>query len=153
MKRISQITSLFFIAFSILIFVLSIKLKIGSFQVPGPGFLGFLSSILLFILSSIIFVMESKKSYEDTGEGGFSRGSLTKPIILTVALCGFALSLETFGFLLAGFLLMWVMLIINNPKKWLKQILVALIVVNVTYFILYKLLGVILPLGILGIQW
>jgi len=86
-------------------------------------------------------------------EGGISRDSLIKPIILTVALCGFALFLETLGFLVAGFLLMWVMLLINSPKKWIKQIVVALIVVNVSYFILHKLLGVILPSGILRIQW
>jgi hypothetical protein len=82
-----------------------------------------------------------------------TREALVKPITLALSLFGFTLILDILGFLLSGILLMWAILLINTPKKWFRQLVVALVIVNVTYLILCKLLGVILPSGIFRIQW
>ena len=153
MKRLNQVTSLFLIAFSILILTSSLKIGIGNLQGPGPGFMGFLCSILLLILSLVIFAIESAKSAEEKGEGHLGEKNLAKQLVLTVSLCGYALLLETLGFLLASFILIWIMLLINNPRKWLNHTMVSFIVVNVSYLVLCKWLRVILPVGIFRIQW
>ena len=131
---------------------MSIKLGIGSFKVPGPGFLGFLGSIFLFILCSIILFLDSKKSNEEY-EDPITREKLFKPILLAVSLFGFTLLLDILGFIISASLLMWAILLISTPKKWARQLVIALIMVNVAYFILCKLLGVILPSGIFRLQW
>jgi len=153
MRVTSLVISLFFISFSVLIFVMSIHLGIGSFRAPGPGFLGFLGSIFMFILSSIIFFLDSKKPDEHYQDDCFTRENIVKPILMAVSLFGYIAILSTLGFLLSSSLLMWAILLINTPKKWFRQLVIALIIVNVTYFILCKLLGVILPSGLYNLQW
>jgi hypothetical protein len=153
MKQVNQVTSFFLMAFSILILTSSLKLGVGSLQAPGPGFMGFLCSMLLLILSLVIFAMECAKSAEEKGEGHFGRENLAKQLILTASLCGYALLLEILGFLLSSFLLMWMMLLINSPRKWLNHTVVAFIVVNLSYLVLCKWLRVILPVGVFRIQW
>jgi putative tricarboxylic transport membrane protein len=152
MRVTSLITSLFLVSFSILIFIMSIDLGIGSLKTPGPGFLGFLGSISLFILSSIIFFLDIKKPDEEYEEP-VTRQKLKKPILLALSLFGFTLLLDILGFLISASLLMWAILLINTPDKWFRQLVIALIMVNVAYFILCKLLGVILPSGIFRLQW
>jgi putative tricarboxylic transport membrane protein len=137
--------------FSLLIILSSLKLGVGDFQTPGPGFMGFLASILLVVLSLIILIQESKK--EGGKKGPFGWDNLSKPFIIIVALSIYALILDTLGFLLSSFLLMWVMLLISNPRRWFYHMIVALIIVNVSYLVLCKLLRVVFPAGIFRIQW
>jgi hypothetical protein len=153
MKRLNQVTSLFLMAFCILIITSSLKLGVGSLKAPGPGFMGFLSSILLFILSLVIFAKESATSAKEEGIGHFGWENLSKQFIITVALCGYAFVLEILGFLISSFILMWIMLLTDNPRKWFYHMVVAFIVVNGSYLILCKLLGVVLPGGIFRIRW
>jgi len=151
MKRLNQFSSLLLIAFSISIITSSLKLGIGNFQTPGPGFMGFLASILLFILSLVILIQESKR---DSGEkASFGWENLFKPFIITVALCIYAFIFDTLGFLLSSFILMTIMLLISSPKRWYYHMFVAFIIVNVSYLVLCKLLRVVFPVGIFRIQW
>ncbi len=151
MKRLNQFSSLLFIAFSISIITSSLKLGIGTLRAPGPGLMGFLASILLLILSLIILIQESKKG---SGEkASFGLDTLSKPFIITVALCGYALIFDTLGFLLSSFILMTIMLLVSSPRRWYYHIFVAFIIVNVSYLVLCKLLRVIFPVGIFRIQW
>ncbi len=151
MKRLNQFSSLLLIAFSISIITSSLKLRIGSLQAPGPGFMGFLASILLLILSLIILIQESKRGSGEKASFGWE--NLFKPFIITVALCSYALIFETLGFLLSSFILIWVMLLVSSPRRWYYHMFVAFIIVNVSYLVLCKLLRVVFPVGLLRIQW
>lgn len=151
MKRLNQVTSLSLLGFSILIITSSLKLGVGSFQAPGPGFLGFLASILLLTLSVFILIQESKKGSGEKAPLGWE--NLVKPLIITVALCTYALIFDALGFLLSSFILMTIMLLISSPRRWYYHIFVAFIIVNVSYLVLCKLLRVIFPVGIFRIQW
>ncbi|MFB3887339.1 MAG: tripartite tricarboxylate transporter TctB family protein [Thermodesulfobacteriota bacterium] len=151
MKRLNQATALLLIGFSALIIVSSLKLGVGDFRAPGPGFMGFLASILLVVLSFIILIQESKKGGEE--KEAFRWDNLYKPLIIIVALSLYALILDTLGFLLSSFLLVWVMLLISSPKRWFYHMVVAILIVNVSYLVLSKLLRVPFPVGIFRIQW
>ncbi len=139
-------------ALSVLIITSSLKLGIGSVKAPGPGFAGFLASILLLVLSLVILIQESTKLTQEK-ELGLGWENLSKQLIITVALCGYAFFLETLGFLISGFILMWIMFLVDNPRKWHYHMLTAFIVINVSYLVLIKLLRVIFPAGIFRFQW
>ncbi len=151
MKWLNQVTSLFLMAFSILILTSSLHLGVGSLQAPGPGFVGFLASILLFVLSLVIFVKEIISVGEEKTSLGWQ--NLSKSFIITVALSGYALFLETLGFLLSSFILMTITLLISSPRRWYYHMLVAFMIVNVSYLVFCKWLRVVLPLGIFHIRW
>ncbi len=151
MKRLNQVISLFLIGFSVLIITSSIQLGVGSLQAPGPGFMGFLASLLLLILSLIILIQESKKRSE--GKASFGWDNLYRPFVIIVALCGYVLIFDTLGFLLSSFILVTIMLLLGNPRRWYYHMFVAFIIVNVSYLVLCKLLRVVFPVGIFRIQW
>jgi len=151
MKRLNQATSLSLIGLSILIITSSLKIGVGNLQAPGPGFLGFLASILLLVLSFVIFIQDSKRGVGEKASFGWE--NLSKPFIITVALCSYAFFLEILGFLLSSFILMTIMLLISNPRRWYYHMFVAFIIVNVSYLVLCKLLRVVFPVGIFRIQW
>lgn len=153
MKWLNRISSLFFMGFCVLIMTSSLKLGVGNFNAPGPGFMGFLSSILLLCLSLIIFAEENVRSRKEEIGGSFGWGNFSTQFIVMVALCVFAFFLEVLGFLLSSFILMSMMLLTANPRKWVTHLLVAFVVVNVSYLIFCKLLRVVLPAGIFRIQW
>ena len=54
-KWMNRISNLFLLGFAVLILSLSLKLGIGNFRNPGPGFVPFLASLLLLSLSSVDF--------------------------------------------------------------------------------------------------
>ncbi len=152
MKRLKQIVSFSLMGFSILIILSSLKLGIGDLRSPGPGFMGLIASILLFILSLVVFIQDTLGSAE-TLEIPLNWTNFSKQFIITVGLCFYALSLEYLGFLVSSFILMWIMFLVDSPKKWLYHLIIAIIVINISYFVLSKLLGVVFPSGSFHIQW
>lgn len=157
MRWLNRISSLVLAGFSILIFVSSLELGIGTFGEPGPGLMGFLASMLLFFLSLTIFVKEMRKSGMPAVEGAeqphIGWENLTKPLTLAIALCFYTFALGTLGYLLSTTLLMFLMLFIYSPRKWYVHLVLAIVIVNASYLVFYKWLGVLLPAGILRMVW
>jgi putative tricarboxylic transport membrane protein len=157
MKWLRAVSSLLLMSFSVVIFASSLNVGIGDFRNPGPGLMGFLASILLIILTGIVLVKENlllAGEKREASEGSsFRWQSLSKPSILTLALCGYVVVFETLGYLVSTFLLMFIMLLISNPRRWYFHIINALIIVNITYAVFCKMLRVFLPAGTLRISW
>ncbi len=154
MRRANQISSLFLMAFSAMIFASSLQLGIGSLQQPGPGFLGSCAAALLFILSAVTLVKATQKApAADTGQASLGWKQLAKPLGLGLAMAGYTLILGFLGYLVATTLLMFAMLFLYNPRKWPIHIVVALFIANVTYAVFYKLLDVLLPAGLFRLVW
>jgi putative tricarboxylic transport membrane protein len=154
MKWLRRGSSLFLMAFSVLIFISSLDMGIGDLQNPGPGFMALLASILLFSLSSVVLIknlMMSRRNDKDEQEE--EKGSLIgwehlkKPIILGIALAAYTFILETIGFLIATFFLMFVMVVTYESKKWYKDLLIAALVAGVSFLIFDRWLQVRLPTG------
>jgi len=152
MKILNRISPIFLMGLSVLIGFGSIKLGIGTPGNMGPGFMPFLASALLFILSLLILkglggVDEGKKERPSTGWK-----NLLKPGILIIALCVYMLFLNVLGYLLTAFLLMSQMLFISEPKKWYMNIALGAIIAILS-FTLFKWLQVQLPTGVFHIGW
>ena len=152
MKKLNRISGLFLIGFSILICLGSIKLGIGTLGNMGPGFVPFLVSAILFILSLLILVGigERYEGKEERSSLGWKK--FLKPGGLIIALFGYTLLLETLGYMITTFFLMSHMLFISGPKKWSVNIFVAAIVVILS-FAGFRWLQVQLPIGVFHIGW
>lgn len=154
MTWLSWISSGSLIVFSVFILVSSIRLSIGSIENPGPGFMGFVASVLLLCLSTLVLVREIAASARKHSKTlPLDWGLLKRPAILTASLALYVLILPFLGFLPATFLLIFAMLSIYDPWKWKGNLLVAFIIVNATYLIFSKWLGVLLPIGVIRLEW
>jgi putative tricarboxylic transport membrane protein len=127
-----------------------LKLKLGTINDPGAGFVLFYTGILicLFAISIIVAALT---------EGGPTFGSRwenarwTKPVIIIACLIAFAFSLNTFGFLLSSIPLMVLLLRLVDPVRWQLTLPIALLVPLGMWWILKRLLLIQLPSGIFEI--
>lgn len=132
----------------------SIKLKIGTLHSPGPGFISFLSGILLGLLglglmySSFLKGLkkgENGKAIEISTEVNWRKLSWT-----FLALGGYILLFQPIGFVLSTFLFFFsVLYSFAKPQKWLMPLVISGCAAILGYFVFYICLGVELPRGIL----
>ncbi|MDO8979043.1 MAG: tripartite tricarboxylate transporter TctB family protein [Afipia sp.] len=126
------------------------KLKIGSINDPGSGFVLFYTGILmcLFALSIIVAAVT---------EGGPSVGSLwagtrwTKPLVVIACLSLFAFLFEPLGFLLSSIPLLLLLLRVIDPVRWTLAIPLAVLAPLGVWWVLKRALLIQLPSGIFGI--
>src|SRR4030043_1880076 len=134
MKWLNPISSLFLIGLSIFIIILSFQLGIGKPQRPGPGFMPFIVSILLFSLSLIVLIRGIKRRDEKERFSTDQKHSV-KPTSLVVALTGYTFLFDLFGYLISTFLLIFVMFTFTEPMKWFKNLIISAIIVILSFII------------------
>ena len=133
------------------IFVAASALPFGTARVPQTAFFPKTLAVLLAILSLVVLAqaLAGKKATFDADKigpaGWFRIGASLATLI------GFALVLQSLGFLLSTFLLMVCLLRAIEAQSWGKVIAVALATSLLTYGLFAWLLGVPLPAGVLGI--
>jgi putative tricarboxylic transport membrane protein len=127
-----------------------LKLKLGTINDPGAGFVLFYTGILMCLFAASIIIGALT-------EGGPTFGSRwenarwTKPVIVIASLIAFAFSLDTFGFLLSSIPLMVLLLRLIDPVRWQLAIPIAVLVPLGMWWILKRLLLIQLPSGIFEI--
>ena len=147
-----QLGGIFWMALGAILSLSSIRLKLGTLHSPGAGFTPFLTGLLL-ALFGLMLTLESVKGTEPRGEGlvvalrGFGR----KRTCSLLAVCLYAALLETLGFIITTFLLLFGLFKIIEPRKWLAPLLVSVIAVILSYFIFEVWLRINFPKGIFRI--
>src|SRR4051795_12915889 len=123
------------------------RLKLGTINDPGSGYVLFYTGILMCLFAaSIIFAA--------LNEGGPTFGSRwedtrwTKPLLVIACLTAFAFSLDTFGFLLSSIPLMVLLLRLIDPVRWSLTIPIAVLAPLGMWWVLKRLLLIQLPSGI-----
>jgi len=130
------------------------KLKIGTLHAPGPGFISFLSGILLGLLG-LALMFSSFLTGLKKGEGGraIARWRNVNWLKLTwtfVALGGYILLFKPLGFVLSTFLFFFAVLYsFAKPQKWLAPLVISACAAILGYLVFFTCLGVELPRGIL----
>ncbi len=133
---------------------MSIQLGIGHLELMGAGFIPFLASVLLFLLSLSACILEMKGSTKgEKKRSHMEWGDLKKPILLVIGLIGYALLLKIFGYLVTTFFLMLLMFFMTGAQKWRKDIAIAATVVILSYILFDQWLQVRLPAGIFHLGW
>jgi putative tricarboxylic transport membrane protein len=127
-----------------------LRLKLGTINDPGSGYVLFYTGILMCLFATSIIVTA-------VTEGGPTFGSRwkdvrwTKPLMVIACLTAFAFSLDTFGFLLSAIPLMVLLLRLIDPVRWQLAIPIAVLVPLGMWWVLKRLLLIQLPSGIFEI--
>ncbi|WP_291863032.1 tripartite tricarboxylate transporter TctB family protein [Bradyrhizobium sp.] len=127
-----------------------LKLKLGTINDPGSGYVMFYTGILMCLFAVTIIIAA-------VTEGGATFGSRwtgarwTKPLVVIACLIAFALALDRLGFLLSTIPLMLLLLRLIDPVRWSLAIPIALLAPLGVWWVLKRLLLIQLPAGIFEI--
>jgi putative tricarboxylic transport membrane protein len=127
-----------------------LKLKLGSINDPGSGYVLFYTGILmcLFALTIIVAaVTEGGPSFGSRWEGA----RWTKPLTIIVCLIGFSFALQPLGFLLSAIPLMLLLLRVIDPVRWTLALPLAVLAPLGVWWVLKRALLIQLPSGIFEI--
>ena len=126
------------------------KLKLGTINDPGSGYVLFYTGILMCVFAGSIIVSA-------VSEGGPTLASRwenvrwSKPLLLIACLVAFSVALEPLGFLLSSIPLMLLLLRLIDPVRWSLAIPIAVLVPVGMWWVLKRLLLIQLPSGLFGI--
>lgn len=137
----------------IFLIALSLRLDLGSWNQPGPGFLPLLTGIFLAGLCLVYLVSSTMRRDDDylRKESPWPRENREKIIGVLAALCLYTLSISALGYLFATLLLLIYLFRVLEPGKWSVTLLQAVLTVLATYLVFEKWLMVQFPKGILGV--
>jgi putative tricarboxylic transport membrane protein len=151
MRRSNIVTGLILAGLAGLVFLEARRLTLGSIRVPQTGFFPAILAVLLLTFSIVLMIQtirgsEGERIPEKIGTDGWRRIAASLATML-----GFALVLESLGFLLSTVAVMVLLLRAIEAQKWSRVIAVAVVTSIACYFLFAWLLSIPLPAGILGI--
>jgi putative tricarboxylic transport membrane protein len=138
------------LALGIFVIRSGIKLKLGSINDPGSGYVLFYTGILMCLFAlTIVFasVTEGGPSFASRWEGA----RWTRPVIVIACLIAFSLALEPLGFLLSAIPLMLLLLRAVDPVRWTLAVPIAVLTPLGAWWVLKHVLLIQLPSGIFEI--
>ena len=140
MKKHVRIDGLVWVVLGILMCIGAIKLKLGTLQTPGPGFLPFLSGALLGIFGLILrfrttFARSENESKNEEPSVVWNWKKLVNPLLALIILFAYVLLLEPLGFISTTFLCMLFLFKLSEPKKWLKPLILSVSTSILSYLI------------------
>jgi putative tricarboxylic transport membrane protein len=151
MKQRDLVSSIVWMVLGGLFVVGSLQQGLMRKEVPGPGFLPFLSGIALIVVSLFVLIPAILKGKEDQRSALFpDRHSFRKLLFALTALFGYGIALEYVGYLLTTFLFMFSIGRLVEPRGWWTTTVVALLTAVLSYLLFIVLLEVQLPKGPLG---
>jgi putative tricarboxylic transport membrane protein len=149
-----RIGSLAWLLIGIYVAISAYRLGLGSFHQPGPGFIFFMASIILAILSAIdlcnTFFGQSKREKEGEENPVWSGLRWQKVLLVLIGMVIYIYLFKFLGFLASTFLLMIFLFKAVEPTRWWISILSSLITIFISYGIFSLWLNVPFPIGILG---
>ncbi len=151
MKSLDFWSSIFWILFSLGVIKLTTRLPLGSLHEPGPGFFPLLLSFVILGLSSaLLFRTLIKGRLQLGGIASQLFKSLIKisPVLILLSL--YAIFLDTLGFLIVTFLLIFLLLEVIYRQKWWVSLITAGAGSMGSYVIFQIWLQSQLPKGLLG---
>jgi putative tricarboxylic transport membrane protein len=152
MRRLNLISGVFWLVVSIVAATESYRLRIGSFQKPGSGFLPFVAASVLGVLSLLIFLQSLLARDEREREDHWPNPQgWPKAAIVLMALLGYSFSVEKLGFLVTTFFLILFLLKTVGLQAWPKAILFSLLGSFFSYLLFCTGLKVPLPSGFLAL--
>lgn len=141
--------SLVWLFFGILISWGSFRLNLGNFHNPGPGFLPFITGVILTGLSLIVF-LQSGRGGEGAARKPFlvNRKKAWKATVTLISLLVYAVVMNYLGFLVSTTLFLAFLLWTVEPQRWYVVIFGSLLASVASFTIFEILLKSPLPRGI-----
>lgn len=127
-----------------------LKLKLGTINDPGSGYVLFYTGILMCVFATAIIAAALTEG-GPTLASRWQGARWSKPALVIACLAAFAFALEPLGFLLSSIPLMLLLLRLIDPVRWTLAIPVAVLVPAGMWLVLKRLLLIQLPAGVFGI--
>jgi len=144
--RADHIAGAGFVAFGVLVILLSGDLPVGNLSMPGAGFLPLLISVLMILLGLALFVRARES--EPFASIGWSDG---KHAIMVIVITGVAILLyERLGFIVTMLLMMLGLLVVLEQRHVLRATVFSAAVILVTFSVFQYVLKTPLAEGPFG---
>lgn len=151
MKAYDLGSALFWLAFSIAVFIHSLRMGIGTLNNPGMGFIAFGASGIMGILALILFLQSLIRNTEGTEVvSPFSGILLSRVIFVLGTIFLYIIFLKPLGYLIATFLLMSTLFLIVGYRQWWQFVPFSALISLVTYYVFFKLFSCPFPPGLLS---
>ncbi len=129
----------------------SVKLSLGEFHKPGPGFFSFLAGAVLGILSLIVFLRSFRGAEGEERKTFWQNPNRTlKMVYMILALLLYTAGLNTLGFFLSTLCFLGFLLRAIDPQRWPVVIIVTILSTVISCGIFQYWLEVPFARGILG---
>jgi putative tricarboxylic transport membrane protein len=156
MKKRVQADGLIWFVLGISICIGSVRLKLGSFSTPGPGFLPFLSGASLGIFGLILAfptifdrLRKGEESKNDKGLNKWDWKKFLNPLLAVISLLVYIVLLEPLGFLLTTFLFLLLLFKLSEPKRWLAPLIFSVTAAILSYLLFSVWLQCQFPRGLI----
>jgi putative tricarboxylic transport membrane protein len=127
-----------------------LKLKLGTINDPGSGYVLFYTGILMCIFAGSIIVSAVTEG-GPTLASRWENARWSKPLLVIGCLIAFSFALEPLGFLLSSIPLMLLLLRLIDPVRWTLAVPIAVCAPLGMWWVLKRLLLIQLPSGLFGI--
>lgn len=135
----------------LIVYLGSRELPFGVLRKPGSGFFPLILGVILGILCLLLLIKNWGKNYVLKEEKGISSLGKKRVVLAFGVLLIYNILLESLGFLLCTFFLMFFILKVVGCQKWFFTIWISLLTTMASYVLFQKLLQTQLPPGILGL--
>ncbi len=144
----------FWIVIGGIICVLALQYGLGSFRAPGPGFVAFLSGILIGGVGAVMILSKSismgRAEGTARGESSGIRAVSLRPLVYTlIFLIAYAILMDPLGYIVSTFLAMFGLFFDRERKNWLWSSFFSISASLVSYLVFEVWLHCQLPRGIL----
>ena len=150
MRGLNKIPCLIWLGLGVFFTVGARKYGIGSLDEPGPGFFPLIGGVLLCLAASSHLVQLMLKPQSGTSENGlWVEAHWGRSVVVVAGLVSYALTVDFLGFVIATFLLMFILFTLYDRTNFVFAIVGSLSVITITYFVFSIWLNVQFPAGIL----
>ena len=146
-----QLSGFFWLLLAVFVCLISIPIGIGTFRMPGPGFLPFWAGVALGILSVAVLVMGALKRNEAGKLSQLWKGlAWGRALFVMICLFLYAFLLSRLGYIfVTSALLILLFCLTKRDRLWIK-VGSGLMIAVASYLIFGVWLEVQLPKGIFG---
>lgn len=146
-------SSLVWLGIAILICIGSLRLSLGSFRNPGPGFFPFIAGLIVAVMALAIHLQSrGKTSAKGTREPLWAdKKRIQKMVLTTLALLAYGVGMDYLGFLVSTFLFLAFLLRMIEPQRWSLVLLESALASGISYLIFDIWLQAQLPKGLFQI--
>lgn len=141
-------------AFGVITVLLSVRMPVGNFRMPGTGMFPLCLGLLLTILSLAHIVQQYLKHFKYTAPGTTIRAAAVSKAQLVIFFSAIIFSLilfERLGYPLSSFMLMAALLWALKVKPWTYNILISFFTALASYLLFVWWLKIPLPRGWIGL--
>jgi putative tricarboxylic transport membrane protein len=151
MRPIDLIKGTIFFIFSLVVCYESIHLPLWSAKKPGPGLFPLFLGISLGFLSLVFIIVKGFRKNREAAFFWADRRNRKRILFACGILISYAIVLPFLGFLVSTFFLVFFLLGLSYPGKWIVMGISSFLISIAFYIIFQILLKIQLPYGILGI--